>query len=60
MLEQPAWERPVDMIAAMAFDTGADFHYQKEAAVVLWQAFKPQIVVEQNVIVPSEAWYTRQ
>jgi hypothetical protein len=28
--------------------------YQKEAAVVLWQAFKPQIVVEPTAIVPDE------
>ncbi len=28
--------------------------YQKEAAVVLWQAFKPQIVVEQTAMVPTD------
>lgn len=29
-------------------------HYQHEAAVVLWQAFKPQIVVEEPAIVPAD------
>ncbi len=28
--------------------------YQKEAAIVLWQAFKPQIVVEQTTMVPTD------
>ena len=29
-------------------------HYQQEAAVVLWQAFKPQILVDQRVIEPVD------
>lgn len=28
--------------------------YQEEAAVVLWQAFKPQILVEERAIVPAD------
>ncbi len=28
--------------------------YQEEAAVVLWQAFRPQIVVEETAIVPAD------
>ena len=35
-------------------------HYQREAAGVLWQAFKPQILVDETTIVPSESQAIRQ
>lgn len=34
--------------------------YQEEAADVLWQAFKPQILVEERVIVPAETQAIQQ